>query len=224
MSLKSRIIGLFICGVFLTPSMAGALDIASTDLTDDSLKVHTSVPKVDEAANPIPLPQPGKKSTKKTDEITPQIQYDIEKLPSPVKLMRQKILDAAKSGNIDRLKPLLGTSSDPTQLSVSDKVNDPIAYLKQLSGDGNGLETMAIMIDLLNSGYVHLDEGNDEEIYVWPYFVAVPLDSLTNPQLVELFQIMTAGDLEEMKEIGTYSFFRIGITPDGTWRFFVTGD
>jgi len=52
----------------------------------------------------------------------------------------------------------------------------------------------------------------------------MPIDKLTKPQLVELFQIMTAGDLEEMKEIGTYSFFRIGITPDGKWRFFITGD
>ena len=83
---------------------------------------------------------------------------------------------------------------------------------------------MAIMIDLLNSGYVHLDEEDNEEIYVWPYFVAMPIDNLSKQQLVELFQIMTAGDLEQMKEIGTYSFFRIGITPDGKWRFFVTGD
>ena len=186
--------------------------------------MHTDVPKVDDAANPIPLPEAKKSKNANSNDTPPKVEYDIEKLPAPVKLMRQKIIDAAKSGDVNNLKPLLGTSSDPTQLSVSDNVKDPIDYIKKLSGDGDGLETMAIMIDLLNSGYVHLDEEDDEEIYVWPYFVAMPIDKLTKPQLVELFQIMTAGDLEEMKEIGTYSFFRIGITPDGKWRFFITGD
>lgn len=203
---------------------AQSLTTASTDLTDDSVKVHTEIPKVEEKANPIPLPEKNIKQTEKTTDTLPSIEYDIEKLPAPVKMMRQKIIDAAKTGDVNNLKPLLGTSGDPTQLSVSDNVKDPITYLKQLSGDGDGLEIMAIMIDLLNSGYAHLDQGDDEEIYIWPYFVALPIDKLSKPQLVELFQIMTAGDLEEMKEIGTYSFFRIGITPDGTWRFFITGD
>lgn len=224
MSLKSNIIVLLFCGAFFSPLTAQSLTTPPTDSSDDQLKVHPTVQKVDDAANPIPLPEPGKKLTQKNTETKPEIQYDVEKLPLPVKMMRQKILEAAKSGDINNLKPLLGTSNDPTQLSVSDNISDPIAYLKQLSGDGNGLETMAILIDLLNSGFVHLDEGDDGEIYVWPYFVAVPLETLTNRQLVELFQIMTAGDFEEMKEIGTYSFFRIGITPDGRWRFFITGD
>lgn len=222
--MKSFIFCFICCGSLLYLAEAQSLTTASTDLTDDSVKVHTEIPKVEEKANPIPLPEKNLKQTEKNTDTQPSIEYDIEKLPAPVKMMRQKIIDAAKTGDVNNLKPLLGTSGDPTQLSVSDNVKDPITYLKQLSGDGDGLEIMAIMIDLLNSGYAHLDQGDDEEIYIWPYFVALPIDKLSKPQLVELFQIMTAGDLEEMKEIGTYSFFRIGITPDGTWRFFITGD
>lgn len=222
--MKSFIFCFICCGSLLYLAEAQSLTTASTDLTDDSVKVRTEIPKVEEKANPIPLPEKNIKQTEKTTDTLPSIEYDIEKLPAPVKMMRQKIIDAAKTGDVNNLKPLLGTSGDPTQLSVSDNVKDPITYLKQLSGDGDGLEIMAIMIDLLNSGYAHLDQGDDEEIYIWPYFVALPIDKLSKPQLVELFQIMTAGDLEEMKEIGIYSFFRIGITPDGTWRFFITGD
>lgn len=222
--MKSFIFCFICCGSLLYLAEAQSLTTASTDLTNDSVKVHTEIPKVEEKSNPIPLPEKNIKQTEKTTDTLPSIEYDIEKLPAPVKMMRQKIIDAAKTGDVNNLKPLLGTSGDPTQLSVSDNVKDPITYLKQLSGDGDGLEIMAIMIDLLNSGYAHLDQGDDEEIYIWPYFVALPIDKLSKPQLVELFQIMTAGDLEEMKEIGTYSFFRIGITPDGTWRFFITGD
>lgn len=222
--MKSFVFCLLCCGSLLYLTEAQSLTTASTDLTDDSVKVHTDIPKVDDKVNPIPLPEQNIKQAEKNADTPAKIEYDIEKLPAPVKMMRQKIIDAAKTGDVNNLKPLLGTSSDPTQLSVSDNVKDPIAYIKELSGDGDGLEIMAIMIDLLNSGYAHLEQGDDEEIYVWPYFVALPIDKLSKPQLVELFQIMTAGDLEEMKEIGTYSFFRIGITPDGTWRFFITGD
>ena len=222
--MKSFVFCLLLGALTLASPVANSVSVASTDMTNDDIKVHTDVPKVDDAANPIPLPEAKKSKKTNSDDTPPKVEYDIEKLPAPVKLMRQKIIDAAKSGDVNNLKPLLGTSSDPTQLSVSDTVKDPIAYIKQLSGDGDGLETMAIMIDLLNSGYVHLDEEDNEEIYVWPYFVAMPIDNLSKQQLVELFQIMTAGDLEQMKEIGTYSFFRIGITPDGKWRFFITGD
>lgn len=159
------------------------------------------------------------------DKVTvPVIEHDLEKLPPAVKQMRQKIIDAAKSGNVDNLKNLLGSPNDPTELSVSDNVQDPIKFIKEQSADGEGLETLAILIDLLNTGYVHLDSDKEEEIYVWPYFIAIPLDKLTKAETVEIFQIMTAGDLEQMKEIGTYSFYRIGITPDGKWQFFMTGD
>jgi hypothetical protein len=52
----------------------------------------------------------------------------------------------------------------------------------------------------------------------------VPLDRLTPPQRVELFKIVTAGDYEDMKSYGAYIFYRVGITPDGRWQFFVAGD
>ena len=34
----------------------------------------------------------------------------------------------------------------------------------------------------------------------------------------------TGGDYEDMKNFGAYIFYRAGITPDGRWRFFVSGD
>lgn len=224
MSLKSIVLSAFVCLSISSSAFSIPTKTVSTDFSPSDLKNETTTEKHGDDINPIPLPDANKHSAVKEDGAAPSIEYDIEKLPSPVKLMRQKIIDAARSGDVNNLRVLFGNSNDPTQLSVADEVKDPIAFIKQLSGDGEGLETMAIMIDLLNSGYVHLSEGNDEEIYVWPYFVAVPLDKLNKAQLVQLFQIMTAGDLEEMKELGTYTFYRIGITPDGKWRFFVTGD
>ncbi|QND52493.1 hypothetical protein HB779_11705 [Phyllobacterium sp. 628] len=155
----------------------------------------------------------------------PHVEYDVSKLPFPVQKMRELILTAAKSGSLEALRPLIGSGDDMTMLSLADNTDgDPIAYLKSLAGDTEGQEILAIAVDILNSGYVHLDAGTPDELYVWPYFFAYPLDKLDAKQRVELFQIVTAGDYDEMKQFGTYVFYRLGITPKGRWRFFVNGD
>ena len=109
-------------------------------------------------------------------------------------------------------------------LSLGGLEGDPIEFLKSQSGDAEGREILAILLEVLESGFVHLDAGTDNEVYVWPYFFAVPLDALTPQQKVELFTILTSGDLEEMKSFGAYVFYRVGISPQGRWRFFVAGD
>jgi hypothetical protein len=111
-----------------------------------------------------------------------------------------------------------------TQLSLGEIEGDPIAFLKGLSGDKEGQEILAIMEEVLNAGYVHVDVGTPQELYVWPYFFALPLDKLNAKQRVELFKIVTAGDYDDMKQFGAYIFYRVGITPAGQWTFFVAGD
>ncbi len=158
------------------------------------------------------------------DDRLPEIQYDLTRLPPEVSRTRSLILEAARSANPDLLRPLLGAGDDTTQLSLGEIEGDPIAFIKGLSGDPDGLEILAIMEEVLNAGFVHLDIGTAEELYVWPYFFAIPLEKLTAPQKVELFKIITAGDYEEMKSFGSYIFYRFGITPAGKWAFFVAGD
>ena len=154
----------------------------------------------------------------------PEIVYNLDRLPEPVRRMHDLIVEAAKSGEIEKLRPLLGLADGTTQLSFGDVEGDPIDFLKGLSGDPEGQEILAIMEEVLNAGFVHLEAGTPNEIYVWPYFFGIPLDKLDPRQKVELFKIVTAGDLEDMKAFGTYIFYRVGITPDGRWAFFVAGE
>lgn len=154
----------------------------------------------------------------------PEINYDLAKLPEPVRRMRELILEAAKTGDIEKLRPLIGSGDDATQLSLADVEGDSIDFLRSLSGDTEGQEILAILEEVLTSGYVHLDAGTPQELYAWPYFFAMPLEKLTPPQRVELFKIVTAGDYEDMKSFGTYTFYRVAIAPDGHWIFFVAGE
>jgi hypothetical protein len=154
----------------------------------------------------------------------PEIQYDLSLLPEPVRTLRERIVETCKSGDIEALRPLLSLGEEGTLLSFGGVDGDPIQFLKELSGDGEGHEILAILEEVLEAGYVHLEPGTEGEIYVWPYFFSVPLDSLTPPQRVELFRLVTAGDYEDMKTYGAYIFYRVGITPEGKWAFFVAGD
>ena len=158
------------------------------------------------------------------NEPIPEVIYDVNLLPPSVRTLREQVLEACKSGDIQKLRPLIGQGDEQTQLSLAGIDGDPIDYLKSLAGDEDGQEILAILEEVLSAGYVHLDVGTPEELYVWPYFFAMPIDKLTGPQRVELFKIVTAGDYEEMKTYGSYIFYRVGITPQGKWAFFVAGE
>jgi hypothetical protein len=158
------------------------------------------------------------------EETFPQIMRDLSKLPFPVRRMRELILEAAYSGDIEKLRPLIGYGDDVTMLSLGGIEEDPLTFLKSLSGDKDGHEILAILVEVLESGFVLMDEGSESELYIWPYFFAWPLDKLGPRQMVELYQLVTYGDYEDMESFGAYIFYRLGITPRGRWRFFVAGD
>jgi hypothetical protein len=187
---------------------------------------------MDDAKQGIPMPdslikKPGDDTTangKDQPEIPAVIITDLSTLPEPVKKMRVALVEAAASGDIERLRPLLGTGEDQTQVSVGDAPEDPIAALKSLSGDQDGREVLAILLDIISTSTALVDKGTPQETYVWPYFAEKNLDTLTPPEVVELYRIVTAGDVADMKEFGGYNFYRLGIGADGKWKFFVAGD
>ncbi len=157
------------------------------------------------------------------DGPPPTVEYDLGKLPAPVRRLHGQLREAALTGDIEKLRPIIEANQEPPLVSFGDD-GDPVDHLKTLAGDPEGREILAILIEVLDAGYVHVDIGTPDEMYVWPYFARYPIDSLTGPQMVELFKLLTAGDYEDMKVYGTYLFYRVGIAPNGVWKFFVAGD
>lgn len=151
----------------------------------------------------------------------PEVHEGEEGLPPLVAKMRRKILDAAYSGDMNRLKIAIQANEMPPIFSVNE-IGDPIGFLERQSGDGKGMEILAIMTDVLESDWVRLDPGKPQEMYVWPAWAAIPPDRLTQAQLVKVYKILTSSDFEEMKSVNHYTFYSIGIGPDGTWHWFKT--
>ena len=150
-----------------------------------------------------------------------EILADLSRLPAPVARTREKLLAAARSGDLQQLVGLM-TDSLPIFSFTDDK--DPIAFWKANYPDSDGVEVLSILTMILEAPFVHVDQGTPQEMYVWPYFVRMSLTALTPQQKVELFRLVTGADYKDMLAFGVYAFYRVGIGPDGTWHFFVAGD
>jgi hypothetical protein len=153
----------------------------------------------------------------------PEIITDLSRLPAPVALMRERILAAARTGDLAKLVAVMQSNAAMPVFSLTDD-SDPVTYWKSSYPDSNGIEILSILVTILETGFVHADIGTPQEMYIWPYFARMPIKTLTAPQQVELFRIITGADYKDMMDFGAYAFYRLGIGPDGAWHYFVAGD
>jgi hypothetical protein len=153
----------------------------------------------------------------------PPVLGDLARLPEAVTRTRARILAAARTGDLAKVLAEMQAHPAMPVFSFSED-KDPVAFWKANYPDSDGIEVLSILITILRSNFVHVDQGTPQEIYLWPYFARLPLKTLTPEQKVELFAIITGADYKDMIDFGAYSFYRLGIAPDGTWHFFVSGD
>lgn len=183
----------------------------------------TATPQAPATTPSAATPAPAQAGAAKPAGPPPEVRKGLDGLPPAVVKMRQRLLDAAYAGDMQKLKVAMQVNEMPPVFAVNE-IGDPIDYLKSQSGDGQGLEILAILSDVLESSWVRINPGTRQEMYVWPAFVALPLDKLEPGQTVELYKIVTSSDLEEMKSVGRYTFYTVGIGPDGTWHWFKPAD
>lgn len=157
------------------------------------------------------------------DEPLPQVFYSDDVLPAPVLKTRNALLQAARTGDLEKLRPIID-SFDPKPIVSFGDESDAIAYWKASSADGTGRDILAEMIKVFSSGFSHINSGTAEDTYVWPYHFVYPLDKLTAEQEVELYLLVPAEYRKDMEDAGGYIGFRAGISPNGALVFFVAGD
>ena len=148
-----------------------------------------------------------------------QLGRDVSKLPHDVQRMRQAILQAAMSGDIEELRvPIDMNELHP--IFAKERTPNPIAYLKSVSADGNGREMLAILFNLLTTGYAIKNAGTKDEMIIWPYHAAISLSALTPGQEVEIYRFLPPARVKEMAAAGKYSYYSVGIGRDGVWHYF----
>ncbi|WP_155942354.1 hypothetical protein [Rhodomicrobium vannielii] len=152
-----------------------------------------------------------------------QLGRDATKLPQPVQRMRQAILQAVTSGDIEALRLPIEMNELPP-VFAKERTPDRIAYLKGTSADGNGREMLAVLYSLLTTGYAIKNQGTKDEMIVWPYHAALSLDKLTPSQEVEIYRFVSPARVKEMAAAGKYGWYRVEISPDGVWHTFSKDD
>jgi hypothetical protein len=147
-------------------------------------------------------------------------------LPANVAEMRDAILAAVRSGNIEDMKVALQWNELPPVIAAA-KVDDPIAYWKAQSADGQGREILAILDNTLAAGFAVLAAGRDVEnskLYVWPRFAEMDLSKLSPAEEVQLYRLVKPVDVKEMIAKKRWLGYRLAIGADGTWHMFQKGE
>ena len=220
---RTRFAAFLIAGLLPASGLAKTVEVETIPVTPAQEAPVIPEAEIELPASPATAPPAETASDAQGPAELPQVLYSTNYLPKPVARMHSQLKEAAANGDLDRIRMILESNEMPPTLSFGD-IDDPIDFLKQSSGDGEGFEILAILADILDAGFLHVDVGTPQEMYVWPYFARYPLDNLRPDQKVEMFRIVTAGDFAEMQEFGAWTFYRLGIGPDGTLHFFVAGD
>ncbi len=151
---------------------------------------------------------------------TTQVSRDVSKLPTAVQRMRQAILQAAASGDVEQLRVAIDMNEIKPSFGHG-PVGDPIAHLKTMSADGNGREMLALLFNIMTTGYAITNPAAKDEMIVWPYHAAIPLAAMTPSQEVDIYRFLPPTRVNEMVAAGKYTHYAVGISKSGVWHYFM---
>ncbi len=180
----------------------------------------TPAPASPAQAPPAAQPAPARRAT---PPVSVELLPDNEELRERVGSMRERLILAARSGDIARLG-IAFQVNETMPVFTRGGERDPVAFWKKASGDGEGREILAVLLNILDLPAALINKGTPQEMYVWPYLAHVPLNDLNPRQTVDLYRLMTAQDVRDMRTLGSWVFWRLGIGPDGTVHFFLAGE
>lgn len=144
-------------------------------------------------------------------------------LPPRVDAMREKILEACTTGNIENLRPaiernevmpLFGKAGDRPKSFAT-----VLEFLRQRSFDGKGRETLALLEAALTSDFAKVLRGQ-HLTYVWPSLALLPLKEVDTETRLAMLRCIAFSDLAMVDGKSPPPFQRVEIGEDGTWHAF----
>lgn len=154
---------------------------------------------------------------------TPTISNDISALPKPVQRKREAILAAAATGDIEALRAVFADQEFPPTVSFGEP-DDAVAYLKDVSEDDEGRQILGLLIDLFSLPYAYYPDVEGPKTYIWPYLSDLSPNELTPEQITDAYRLLNHEQIQELREMDAWYFWRTGISETGEWTSFVAGD
>lgn len=154
------------------------------------------------------------KGTCSAAKLSPRVEPATPSLPAPVESMRQRIVAAAVACDYTALNTLADENGKAVRFTYGDDT-DAGEYWRAAEKLGN--PELARIVQVLNLPYAKQDS-----LYFWP---AVHITGATSDKdWGALKGIYSDGEIEGMKDQGSYLGLRVGITPEGDWQLAVAGD
>lgn len=167
------------------------------------------------------MSKPPQPRTPSRETISPPTR-DLAALPERVRAMRELILEAVDSGDIEDLRraiernetlPIFATGATRPRTFA-----DVVEFLKAQSFDRQGRETLAIIAAIFNQAYVKITRG-PVVTYEWPAFDARSPAEANDEERRRMWRCMRFANLASSPD-KTPPIERIGIGADGTWHYF----
>jgi hypothetical protein len=157
-------------------------------------------------------------ATPQTDQVSAPLS-DLAALPARVAALRLKILEAAETGDIERLRTPVEWNEVPPLFERGLKKGpgfDPLDALKARSFDGNGAEMLAILKAVMEAPYVRIKRGPFQS-YGWPAFAFAPTPAPDEATRLLMLKCLRFADLG----LSPPPYHRVRIGADGTWHTFL---
>ena len=152
----------------------------------------------------------------------PAIERDLTRLPTPVRRLREQIIAAASTVDPEALRPIF-EANGPVELGPDSDVADPGAQLQSLSGDPEGREILAVLIEVLEASRLRprrrRHAGGNVPLAVFRALSGGGADAAADGRTV---QAGARRRLRGHEGVRFLHWFRVGMSPDGTWQMFST--
>lgn len=146
--------------------------------------------------------------------------YGTDSLPEHVASMRDALLDAVDSGDIEDLAiPIEMNELPPVIRFGAVASEDPMEGVREM-GEAFG---PALLLKQLRAA-LELPAGRDGDLYVWPYVASLDMRKLNAPEADDVRRVEADGDWCFAGSDGQYVGPRIAIGADGTWHSMHMGD
>lgn len=155
-------------------------------------------------------------------QVVPVAEPKATGLPAAVEAMRDAILEAVQTGEIEDLKVALDLNELKPELAA-EAVPDPVAFWRKASNDGTGRDILASLGTLFELPHTIQPLGQDPEntgLYIWPAFADRPLAELSPEENAQLARLEPPETMARMKAAGRYTGWRLVIGADGVWHSF----
>lgn len=139
-----------------------------------------------------------------------------EGLPPLVEAKRQAIYAAALSRSYDNLNK--ETSEDFHYSFGGEYEEGFVGYLK-LAESNEGKSVFDVIPILLRLPYAMRDN-----LYTWPSVFTIEPSKWTMEDIRMMKTFLTEEQIEGYRQYGGYIFYRLGITAEGDWTFYLAGD